>query len=259
MPFKVYPGVDASYRIGENWKVYASYNSSLRMPSFTELYYSVGGHKADKHLKPEELRAVEGGVGYSSQTITAKANIFYHHARNMIDWVMDTREAEPVWQSMNHTKVNTLGEELSFSLAVSNWQLAVSSEPIANSQKPKAIIQLSYCHLHQQKQETNYLQSQYSLEYLRHKVTAKIGMLLTKRLNLTVSYRWQDRVGEYTTTEGQIESYHPYSVVDARLGWNAEHYTLYVEGNNLTNHRYVDYGNVPQPGAWMMTGLTLHL
>ena len=103
------------------------------------------------------------------------------------------------------------------------------------------------------------MQSQYSLEYLRHKVTAKIGMLLTKRLNLTVSYRWQDRVGEYTTTEGQIESYHPYSVVDARLGWNAEHYTLYVEGNNLTNHRYVDYGNVPQPGAWMMTGVTLHL
>ena len=50
MNMRVYPGIDASYRIGQNWKVYASYNTSLRMPSVTELYYSVGGHKADKHL-----------------------------------------------------------------------------------------------------------------------------------------------------------------------------------------------------------------
>ena len=50
MNMRVYPGIDASYRIGNAWKVYASYNTSLRMPSFTELFYSVGGHKADKHL-----------------------------------------------------------------------------------------------------------------------------------------------------------------------------------------------------------------
>ena len=53
MNMKVYPGVDVSYRIGNDFKVYASYNTSLRMPSVTELYYSVGGHKADKYLKPE--------------------------------------------------------------------------------------------------------------------------------------------------------------------------------------------------------------
>ena len=240
MPLTVYPGIDASYRLGGNWKVYASYNSSLRMPSFTELYYSVGGHKADKHLKPEELRAVEAGVSYTSQAITVKGSIFHHHARNMIDWVMDTRQADPIWQSMNHTKVNTLGEELSL-----NYQFSIFN------------CQFSYCHLHQQKQEAAYLQSQYSLEYLRHKVTAKVQVPLTRQLQLTVDYRWQDRTGTYTTTEGHVEDYHPYSVVDARLAWNARGYALYVEGNNLTNHRYVDYGNVPQPGAWVTAGVTI--
>ena len=62
MHMRVYPGIDASYRIGQAWKLYASYNTSLRMPSVTELFYSVGGHKADKHLKPEELSALETGV-----------------------------------------------------------------------------------------------------------------------------------------------------------------------------------------------------
>ncbi len=242
MPFTVYPGIDVSYRIGDNWKVYASYNESLRMPSFTELYYSVGGHQADKHLKPEELRAIEGGVKYRSRHLTVKASIFHHHAQNMIDWVLDTREADPVWQSVNYTKVNTLGEEATAKFQVSSF-----------------MFQVNYCHLHQQKQEADYLQSQYSLEYLRHKVTASMLWHLTRQLDLTIGYRWQDRMGTYTTTTGEVKSYHPYSILDARLAWNTDCYSLYLEGNNLTNHQYVDYGNVPQPGAWMIAGVRCNL
>ena len=242
MPFTLYPGVDASYRIGDNWKVYASYNSSLRMPSFTELYYSVGGHKADKYLKPEELRAVEGGIKYAGQWLTMKASIFHHHSRDMIDWVRDTRDADAVWQSVNLTKVNTFGQEVT---------LASQFSPFT--------LQLSYCHLHQSKDVPDYLQSQYSLEYLRHKVTAQLQMPIVALLNLTVNYRWQDRMGSYTDTNGQIQSYHPYSIVDCRLAWNADTYSLYMEVNNLFSKKYVDYGNVPQPGTWLMAGFKYNL
>ena len=244
MSFKLYPGIDASLRLDDHWKVYASYNSSLRMPSFTELYYSVGGHKADKYLKPEEMQAVEGGVKYSSRWLTAQASIFHHHASNMIDWVMDIREADPVWQSVNHTKVNTLGEEFSLSMDLANI-----------IHLPSSILHLSYCHLHQQKLEADYLQSQYSLEYLRHKLTAQLRMCLTEELELTLGYRWQDRMGQYTTIDGEIKDYHPYSIIDARLSWTKNSHSIYIEGNNLTGHRYVDYGNVPQPGCWITGGL----
>ena len=242
MPFTIYPGIDASYRIGDHWKVYASYNESLRMPSFTELYYSVGGHKADKYLKPEELRAVEGGVKYSSRGVNVKASVFHHHAKNMIDWVMDTREADPIWQSVNHTKVNTFGQELSASFLTSHSSFLIS-----------------YCHLHQSKQEADYLQSQYSLEYLRHKVTSQLTIRPMEKLEVTVGYRFQDRMGTYTSTEGEVKSYHPYSVVDGKVTWKTDTYSIYIEGNNLTGHRYVDYGNVPQPGAWVIAGVKLAL
>jgi len=248
MPFTLYPGIDASYRIGNNLKLYASYNSSLRMPSFTELYYSVGGHKADKYLKPEEMRAVEGGVKYSSRWFTAQASIFHHHARNMIDWVMDTRETDPVWQSVNHTKVNTLGQEISISMDLANI-----------IHLPSSVLHLAYCHLHQQKQEADYLQSQYSLEYLRHKLTAQLRMRLLENLDLTLGYRWQDRMGSYTTNDGDVKNYHPYSVIDARLAWTKDTYSIYIEGNNLAGHRYADYGNVPQPGCWITGGMKLFL
>ena len=237
MPFKLYPGIDASYRIGDHWKVYASYNSSLRMPSFTELYYSVGGHKADKYLKPEELHAVEGGVKYSNHWLTAQTSIFHHHARNMIDWVMDTRDPDAVWQSVNHTRVNTTGVETNATLTANRYTL-----------------NLAYCYLHQNKDEQDFLQSQYSLEYLRHKVTASLRWSITDYLRLSISYRWQDRMGSYTTVDGEVRDYHPYSVVDARLDWHQDSYNVYLEGNNLTGHHYVDYGNVPQPGCWITAG-----
>ena len=242
MPFTLYPGVDASYRIGDNWKVYASYNESLRMPSFTELYYSVGGHKADKHLSPEELRAIEGGVKYLTPRLTARLSIFHHHQRNTIDWVLDTHDPEAVWQSVNLTRINTLGVETDV-----NCQLSILN------------FQLAYCYLHQQKDDLPDLQSRYSLEYLRHKLTASLQLPLTKQLGLTLKYRFQDRMGNYTDTEGQQQSYHPYSVVDARLAWTADHYAVYMEANNLLGKRYVDYGNVRQPGAWLIAGVKYNL
>ena len=239
MPFTVYPGIDASLRIGEQWKVYASYNESLRMPSFTELYYSAGGHKADKYLKPEELRAVECGVKFFARRFSARASLFHHHQRNTIDWVMDTRDPDATWQSVNLTKINTLGFETDVTL---------------NSKF--STLNISYCYLHQQKDDLPHLQSQYSLEYLRHKLTASLNVALTSQLALIAKYRFQDRMGNYTDISGQVQNYHPYSVVDARLTWQADAYTLYVEANNLLNHRYVDYGNVPQPGIWLMAGAT---
>ena len=247
MPIKVYPGIDASYQIARHWKVYASYNTSLRMPSFTELYYSVGGHKADKHLKPEELRAVECGIKYFAPRLTARVSAFHHHQRNTIDWVMDlTEDGEPKtggeWRSVNLTKINTLGFEGEAILHASRFTL-----------------HFNYCYLHQQKGELPHLQSRYSLEYLRHKLTASLQLPLTEQLGFVVKYRFQDRMGTYTDTDGHVQAYRPYSVVDTRLTWQTDSYALYAEANNLFNAHYVDYGCVPQPGCWLVVGVRSNL
>ena len=246
MPFKVYPGMDMSYRLGNHWKVYASYNSSLRMPSFTELYYSVGGHKADKYLKPEELHAVEGGVKYLSRVVTASASVFHHHSRNMIDWILDTSATDPVWESVNHTKVNTMGFETS---------LAVDLQQLWTNQQFLKSWRVAYTYLNEDKKAGEHIQSQYSLEYLRHKLTASLQLHLISYLDMGINYRFQDRVGSYTNLEGETKNYSPYGITDVRLSWNHPRYTVYVEGNNLFDKKYVDYGLVPQPGRWFTVGL----
>jgi len=211
----------------------------------------VGGHKADKYLKPEEMRAVETGLKYQSRQFTASASVFRHYSRNLIDWVMDMTAPEDVWQSVNHTKVNTLGFETSTRLSLSH--LTSSSSPLPSS------LSLSYCYLIQDKDLEPYLQSQYSLDYLRHKLTASLQLPLSRHLGLLINYRFQDRTGSYTDTQGLVKDYVPYCIIDGRLSWTTDTYTIYLEGNNLTDRHYVDYGNVPQPGTWLIVGAKLHL
>lgn len=246
MPFKVYPGIDMSYRIGGNWKIYASYNTSLRMPSFTELYYSVGGHKADKYLKPEEMTALEGGMKYGSDWITGQISVYYHHGKNMIDWIMDTSAENPEWESVNHTKVNSLGMEVSAGI---DFMKMLPSQNILRS------FNIAYSYIDQDKELEQNLQSQYALEYLRHKLTAGLDMHIAGNLDMRINYRFQERTGTYTDAGGDIHDYAPYCVFDARLSWNATHYNIYVEANNIFDKSYVDYGNVRQPGTWITCGI----
>ncbi|MCI6160315.1 MAG: TonB-dependent receptor [Prevotellaceae bacterium] len=249
MPFTIYPGVDASYRIGDHLKVYASYNSSLRMPSFTELFYSVGGHKADKYLKPEEMQAVEGGLKYFSDGVTGSVSVYYHHCLNMIDWVQDSSKPNSDWESVNYTKVNSLGFEASLAL---NFQRLLQGQDVLRT------FNVAYSYIDEDKQGALHIQTRSKLEYLRHKLVASLQTHLFASLDFGVNYRFQDRTGSYVTVDKQVCDYEPYSLVDARLSWNRPEYTLYVEANNLFDKTYVDYGSVPQPGIWIIAGAKWH-
>ncbi len=246
MPFRLYPGIDASWQFTRHFKVYTSFNTSLRMPSFTELYYSVGGHKADKYLKPEEMQAYEVGVKYLSEGVRGNVSVYHHHGKNMIDWIRDTRKGDDaVWESVNHTKVNSIGVEAN---------LYFDFLSLLPTQRFMRYVSLAYSYIDQDKDLENYLQSQYALEYLKHKFTAQVVFNLFSHLYLNLSYRYQERMGNYQLLSGEVKPYGSYSLFDARLSWNADKYKLYVESNNLFNKTYYDYGNVPQPGRWIMAG-----
>lgn len=250
MPFKLYPGVDASYRLNDNLTAYASFNMSLRMPSFTELYYSVDGHKADKYLKPEELSAVEGGVRYLSNGVSGQLSVYYHHGKNMIDWIMDTTlGTDAVWTSVNHAKINAVGVEASAKI---DFARLLPNQNILKQ------LNVAYSYISQDKDREENIQSLYALEYLRHKLVAGLMLQPMRCLNLNLNYRYQYRVGSYSDINAVSHDYEPYSLVDARLSWDKPRYSVYVEANNLFGTSYVDYGNVPQPGFWLIAGCKLH-
>ena len=247
MTWRVYPGIDMSYRIGNRIKFFASYNTSLRLPSFTEMYYKLQGYAADPHLAPEEMMAMEVGAQYLSPVLQTKLTLYHHRGRNMIDWIMDTSEGQNAsWQSVNHTRINSYGMEAT---------AGIDFRQMIPNQKILKQLVLSYSYIDQDKKLEETIVSQYALEYLKHKFTAQLTTNLWKRLDLGLYYRWQDRVGSYTDFEGQAHDYQPFGLADARLSWKEQNYTVYAEANNIFNKKdYVDYGNVPQPGTWVIVG-----
>ena len=251
MNMKVYPGIDASYRIGDSFKIFSNYNTSLRMPSVTELYYSVGGHVADKNLKPEEISSVEAGVKYADHGITTQASVYHNNWKNMIDWIRYTADGpDAPWQSVNFTEVKATGFQAQLTL---NFRQIVPTQRILKS------FNASYNYLFQDKDIDSSVESKYSLEYLRHKLVANLQLNIVSRLDLGINFRWQDRRGIYTDFDGTVKEYSPYSVVDARLSWTAPKYKLYLEANNIFDKNYIDYGCVPQPGTWLIAGLSVEL
>ena len=87
---------------------------------------------------------------------------------------------------------------------------------------------------------------------------AGLKLHLYSHLNMGLSYRYQDRVGNYQDIQGVSHAFEPYSLVDARLSWDTTKLNLYVEANNLLDKTYYDYGSVPQPGIWIMVGGNIH-
>ena len=253
MHMRVYPGVDASYRIGQAWKLYASYNTSLRMPSVTELFYSVGGHKADKHLKPEELSALETGIKYETKGVTAKASLYWNHHKNLIDWINDgTLDANgaPLWKSVNFGTINDFGAEMA---------LDFNLLQLIPSQRFFKKFGVAYSYINQDKTEQAGIVSKYALEYLKNKVVSNLQMNLWRNLDLGLNYRFQHRMGSYLDVNNQRHKYRSYGVMDARLSWNDKSWTAYLEANNLFGTHYLDYGNVPQPGTWVIGGIRINL
>ena len=243
---KFFPGADVSLRIGEAMRLYGSWNTSYRMPTFTELYYSVGGHLADPNLKAEKLHAIEGGVKYSARGIRAIAAVYYNKGFDMIDWIKEKGAGDDApWTSVNHTRLNTFGQELT--LHVSPAQLLVRKDFFLQD------VSLGYSHISQSKKEDAGWRSMYSMEYIRHKLIAQADFAIAKGLTANLSWRYIDRA-----TDSELIK--PYHVLDAKLSYLLrEKFNFYLRANNLLGYKYFDFGDIPQPGLWLMGGATFRI
>ena len=232
--FRLYPGVDVSYRPNEAWKVYASWNRALRVPTYTDLYTNNSVQQGDIALRPEKNEAFKVGTRYRCHGFEAMVSGFYSRGTDIIDWVYPTAESKK-YKAMNIGKLDNMGYSLDATLHLQELL-------------PRFFItrvKAGYAFIHQKHStDGDVFGSLYALEYLRHKATLQIDHRIWRRLEATWALRWQER----------MNGYHPYTKVDVRLQWTAPTYNLYVKVDNLTNHHYYDLGGVRQPGIWVMAG-----
>ena len=244
----IYPGLDVSYLLNHSLRIYASYNKSLRMPTFTDLYYSGPTNQGNAELKPERSATIEGGVRWGNAFLRAELAAYHRKGKDMIDWGKDSA-TDKVWTTRNLNQLTSEGIETSLHLNFSSlWG--------EHSFLRRFSVSYSYNRLN--KSSGNYI-SYYSLDNLKHKLVFSLNHSIFRHIYGDWSVRFQERNGTYSHYENATyvgeASYKPFWLTDLKVYYQKRNIRIYGSASNLFDKNYVDLGNIPQPGRWIKFGL----
>jgi iron complex outermembrane receptor protein len=246
---KLYPGLDISYKINHKTKIFGGVNTGMRLPTFTDLYYSGPSNIGNANLLPESQTSYQLGVKYDTKLFSIYANTFVNDANNSIDWV---RMSDTVkWQPINITDVVSKGFTMGASLhptysnnSYLNWINRASMDFTYNTKTSSSGV----------------YQSHYVMDYLKYKLVMSLNHKLYRGFSLGYIMTYQDRVGQYLDYDANSkmstpQDYKPFTLFDIKLNWDYKSWKLYLSATNVFDVKYQDYGNVQQAGRWITFGV----
>ena len=240
------PGITLGYQLNNRHRFYASFNRSFRLPSYTDLYYNLGGAQGSENLNPEISHNYEVGYKWAGPFHLLRASLFRREGRQIIDWIQ--RCDTCVIRASNESRVNFNGLNLSLrfqELPLPDW-LAWST------------IHLEYQYIYTDEFVAVY-ESLYVLDYLRHQFTLRSSHRWNQWV-LSYSLSQQQRRGQFRDARsGELRDYEPVSLINARLSYQLENAQFFLRGENLLDRRYYDRGNVELPGLWAWAGLEFQI
>lgn len=239
------------YEFKKAGTIYVNANRSLRMPTFTDLYYNAGNQLGNRNLKPEEAWLLSIGYkGNLSPTLSSReggrfswsADWYYRWGKNIIDWVYVPTDTKRPFHAENQQQVNATGLELSLAYRLNEWLRCVS-------------VDYAYTYLDLDLKEAG---SRY-LDYLSHKLAIHLEHGIYKGLGASWTVRFQKREGQYNNAEGEVADYQPVWLLDGSVYWQNQYLRVSADCTNMTNTRYYDYGGILQPGAWAKVSIKAKL
>ena len=219
--FHAFPGIDLGYNINDYIKIYANAGYTYRIPTYTDLYYSDPTTLGNENLDPEEAISEELGIKYSKNNFNGYVAVFNRSSNNLIDYVKEN--PTDLWQATNIQDVNSFGIDAN---ATYNFKVMDFNQN----------INLGYTYLDEDLKsiEANY--SRYSINSLKHHVTATYFSQFLKHISQSITYKFAER----TTGES-------YTVVDVKATLAVAPFEFSVIGNNIFNAEYTETNLVPMP------------
>jgi len=229
--WKFCPGAGLNFALTDKLNWFVSSEKSIRVPTFTELYYSSPANQGNPNLQPEQAWTYETGMRWHTQRVKADLSLFYRDAEDVIDY--SRSPGETVWSARNIAEISTTGVETA---------LSYYPESFFNT-KLLSVIKIAYTYLDMDR-DAQGLESKYALDHLRHQLHGSVIIDWSSRLNHTINARYGKRVvGD------------EYIVVDTRLTYTFRNYQVFIEATNLFDEEYIESGFAPMPGRWVIGGV----
>ncbi|MFI3283207.1 MAG: TonB-dependent receptor [Rikenellaceae bacterium] len=245
-PYGAYPiwSVSGSYNPLKGLLMEVGANESMRLPTFTDLYYTSKTQIPNSELQPETATTYQFTTTYTRSKWCTMAKVYYRDGHDIIDWTQDAQDTEVgVWRSRQFTELGTFGVEVSANYTFDKFVRRVSA---------------SYGYVTQSKSSGEYV-SMYAFNYMHNKGVVSVDLSLTRSLSLILTGSLYDRYGSYTSASGEVVDYTPYLLLDGRMTWERKGVMLYVDAMNITSTEYYDYGGLKMPPVWVSGGITVTL
>ncbi len=251
-PFEHYsftPNIDLLYNINHPSRsnrplliLRLTWGLALRLPTFTDLYYTGANIEGNAQLHPEHTNDTAiSATYYIYKGLTATTDLFFSAKKNMFDWVQSTQQNDGIYRSVNF-KQHVYGIE--FNVSCDMEQTFCNKIPIKH-------LKLTYSFTHANNTYPYPITaSKYAADYLRNKLTISSDINIYSNLYIYLTYRYHDRIGS-----GNAD----YGLLDARITYQTPIYTLFLDANNVLNKQYYDYIDIPQPRFTAAIGLKLQL
>ena len=228
------PGLDISYKFFDNFISYLAFNTSYRIPTFTELYYSSPVNKANSNIVPERARNYELGLKYYLDLFKLNFTIFKREGRNLIDWVK--KLDSDIWETKNIAQIDYYGLEFNFEYEDKNFKFFGVE---------KVLLSYNYISSHK---IYNELESKYLLDHLNHQFLFDIIHNFGSFFQTYFSFKYEER------NKGD-----KYSIVDIKSSKRIDYIDIFISIQNVFNKNYVEIGNIPMPGRIVNSGFCVQL
>lgn len=261
-------GANIGYQYARHGNVYLNANRSVRIPTFTDLYYDAGNQLGDPNLQPESAWTLSLGTQYatgfgpvvdgrsSNGQLSVALDAYYRWGRDIIDWVYTPEDNRRPYHATNQNRVNSTGLEATIQYRLNNWL-------------PEVSLRYAYTYMDLDLEKTG---SRY-LDYLSHHLTAHLEHGIYVHHNWRIGASWtlsyKQREGQYdrpldtadpvTGKTTETCSYQPVLLLDGSVYWQNHIIRISADCTNMTNRHYYDYGGILQPGAWAKATITVRL
>ena len=218
----------------------ASFGTSFRVPSFTELYYVDPQNVGNPDLLPEKAWNVEAGASIVAGAVTFDAAWFHRNATDVIDFVRSSESER--WHARNVREAVTDGIEASL-----DW----SRERPAFLTQFRVQAAYTFTDLASLSAAADgATQGKYVLDPLHVKWDVSAGIALPLQLAAT------SRLSYFSRPSFEDGVW----LVSARLSWQAYQGRIlefFVDAENLGNVRYEEVPGVPLPRRTLFGGFNL--
>jgi vitamin B12 transporter len=199
---------------------------SIRVPSFTELYYSDPTTLGNSALSAEKSINYQAGYDYKKGRLSFGSTLFFRKEEDFIDWVKLT-SSQAQWQVENVTDDSVCGIENYMKLEIS----------------PNVTLGSNYTYINKLVDERGYIYK-YGPNYAKH--------VLNNTLSINTPFGPQSIILSYKKKPGR----RGWFLLNTRLNYNLNKFSsLFAEASNLFNVEYQEIEGIAQPGRWIDGGV----